>query len=150
MQPTDPVLDAVRRRRTSLRSSMNKVEVALAEPAAGRAIVWNGGVRAATLELQSCMREHVQATEGPDGFHREMLEAAPRLAHAIEVSVKEHVVITELVDDVLSLTGELTADDDVELIRERGTDLLARISRHRQRGADMIFEAYEADVGGQD
>ena len=28
------------------------------------------------------------------------------------------------------------------------TELVGRVVRHRQRGADLIYEAYEVDIGG--
>jgi hypothetical protein len=33
-------------------------------------------------------------------------------------------------------------------VRELGTQLLATLSRHRQRGADLVYEAYQVDIGG--
>jgi hypothetical protein len=38
----------------------------------------------------------------------------------------------------------------VDAVRERGTRLLGHLVRHRQRGADLIFEAYQTDIGGGD
>ncbi len=38
---------------------------------------------------------------------------------------------------------------DVKGIREAGTSLLARLSRRRQRGADLVFDAYQIDIGGE-
>ena len=35
-------------------------------------------------------------------------------------------------------------------LREAGTALLARVVRHRQPGADLLYEAYEVDVGAMD
>jgi hypothetical protein len=35
-------------------------------------------------------------------------------------------------------------------VRERATALLVAVARHRQRGADLIYEAYAADLGGVD
>jgi len=40
--------------------------------------------------------------------------------------------------------------EDIEAVRALGTDVVADISRHRQRGADLIYEAYEHDIGGED
>jgi hypothetical protein len=128
---------------------MSDLERALAAPAPTRMDQWELGMRAAVQELQTCMREHVQATEGPNGFHRDVLTVAPRLAHAVDVSTQEHVVITNLIDALLADRAPAT-EDDVEAVRDKGTELLARLSRHRQRGADMIFEAYESDLGGED
>ena len=38
---------------------------------------------------------------------------------------------------------------DVDSIRESATTFLGRLSRHRQRGADLVFDAYQTDIGGE-
>jgi hypothetical protein len=37
----------------------------------------------------------------------------------------------------------------VELARGWASDLLRELSRHRQRGADLVYEAYATDIGGE-
>jgi hypothetical protein len=37
----------------------------------------------------------------------------------------------------------------VERVRQRADELLAALSRHRQRGADLVYEAYATDLGGE-
>jgi hypothetical protein len=39
---------------------------------------------------------------------------------------------------------------DVETIKVRGTLLLDRLVKHRQRGADLVYEAFEQDLGAGD
>lgn len=39
--------------------------------------------------------------------------------------------------------------DDVDRIRDLGTALLGRLVRHRQRGFDLVFDAYDFDIGGE-
>ncbi|HEY2044694.1 MAG TPA: hypothetical protein VGH11_18615 [Jatrophihabitans sp.] len=143
-------LQAARERRLSLRAAMRGLEAALAAPAYGRYPDWIPRVRASLVNLKDCMRDHVAATEGPSGFHREIVTSAPRLVHEVEVSVREHVLIIELIGELLITSDSPTTADEVEATRESGTRLLGMLARHRQRGADMIFEAYEADLGGED
>ena len=33
--------------------------------------------------------------------------------------------------------------------RQRGATFLGMLSRHRQRGADLVFDAYQTDIGGE-
>lgn len=146
-----PDLQAVRQRRRSLHRSMANLENALAAPAVGRIAEWLPEVRAAITELQDCIRSHIGATEGPDGFHAEIVTAAPRLSHLVEISVHEHLRIVDLIAELLTLADQLPSRADVVAdVRETGTALIGLLARHRQRGADMIFEAYQADLGGQD
>ena len=38
--------------------------------------------------------------------------------------------------------------DAVEAVRVAAVDVLGAISRHRQKGADLVWEAYSVDIGG--
>ena len=61
---------------------------------------------------------------------------------------REHAQISDLVDDLLtrvSHTGRHGRGEGARL----GTTLLGLLVRHRQRGSDLVYEAYEFDVGGE-
>ncbi len=153
MQPPafarEPGLDALRRLRVEMFDSMSAVQKALAAPATGREREWCIRVDAALTQLQVDLREHVTTTEAPGGMHQDVVTTEPRLAHAVERLGREHVQLTRGLD---ALLAECTGDGGtayVEAIRERTTALLAQLARHRQRGADLIYEAYSADIGGE-
>jgi hypothetical protein len=38
---------------------------------------------------------------------------------------------------------------DVDTVRDRGTALLGRLVRHRQRGSELVYEAYTVDIEGE-
>ncbi|HYU67411.1 MAG TPA: hypothetical protein VEK09_11695 [Jatrophihabitantaceae bacterium] len=46
-------------------------------------------------------------------------------------------------------THGVSSPEHVAQLRTRGIDLLTRLDKHRQRGADLVFEAYETDIGGE-
>ncbi|MGZ5415577.1 MAG: hemerythrin domain-containing protein [Nocardioides sp.] len=148
--PSDfALLAAIRQRRAELRESMNALEFALAAAApADGASHWVERVHAALLELSGDFRQHVAVTEGPDGLYEELERTAPRLAGSVNRLAQEHVRIHEHVDGLLALVETPAASEDVENVRSIGTGLLGRIVRHRQHGADLVYEAYEVDVGG--
>jgi hypothetical protein len=142
------LLDELRRRRAELRESMTAVERALAAPAAAGPDGWAERVLAAVVELSGDLREHVTITEGPDGLYRELAQHAPRLAGPVAALTREHEdVIGRL--EVLVTALEVEGGPDVDRIRRIGTELLAVLMHHRQRGADLVFEAYDADIGGE-
>ena len=139
-----------RTRRAELLAAITALEAALAAPA--RDPVWVARIQASTDRLATAFDDHVEATEGPDGMYADILRTAPRLHFAVARLAAEHddakvaiVALGKLVDD---LSGP--DRDAIERIRDEGTDLLARLGRHRQRGADLVFEAYEQDIGGCD
>lgn len=143
-------LDELRRRRIELRDTMSALERALAAPASGRAVVWGEGVHDALLALVDDFREHVVVTEGPGGLHQAILDGAVRLANAVQALVDDHAVIAAGIAEAIALAAPPVTEADVATVRDHCTALLARLARHRQRGADLIYEAYATDVGGVD
>jgi hypothetical protein len=145
----DSGLDALRRRRAELRESIGALEQALAAPASGRAGAWAERVHVALVELSADLTEHITVTEGPDGLHRDIVATAPRLSNAVERLTGEHTAISGLVADLLTRMSDQPTGDDVDAIRDLSTALLGHLARHRQRGADLVYEAYQADIGGE-
>lgn len=145
----DPV-EMVRTRRAELRAAIAGLEGALAAPA--RDPVWAARVQARTDRLATAFDEHVDATEGPGGMYADILRTAARLSFAVARLAAEHDDIRIAVAALGELVDDLSGPDPdaIERIRDEGTDLLARLGRHRQRGADLVFEAYEQDIGGCD
>ncbi len=140
---------ALRRHRAELLDSLRAVEQSLAAPAVGDVSVWAQRVSVALIELEADFREHVQLTEGPDGLYRSLLEAAPRLSNVVRTLTADHGRIRTAIGQLVETTGDPVVAADVARIRQAGTSLLARMSRHRQRGADLVFEAYQTDIGGE-
>ena len=128
---------------------MAALEQALAAPTPGRPAAWAERVDVALVELSADFAEHVAVTEGSDGLHDALLEAAPRLSNSIHRLAGEHAAISGLVRDLLAQVTPPVAADNIEAIRDLGTALLGRLARHRQRGADLVYQAYEVDLGGE-
>ncbi len=145
----DPGLDSLRLRRAELLESMGALEQALAAPAADRIEAWTERVNVALVELTADFRQHIAITEAADGFYREVLTTAPRLSHSVATLTREHVTITGMTDRLLARMAEPMVATDVDVVRELATTLIARLSRHRQRGADLVYEAYQTDIGGE-
>ncbi len=148
-EPDQTLLDALRRRRAELRESMIAMEHALAAPAVGDQARWAERVHVALVELSADFREHIDVTEGKEGLYRDVLTSAPRLSEAVRRLTQEHVQIAAQVEDLLGRARSTRSVEDVERVRELGTALLGTLVRHRQRGSDLVYEAYEVDVGGE-
>ena len=153
MEPDQPQFDpgfaSLRVHRAELVESMRALEQALAAPATGRAGAWAERVNVAVVELEADFGEHVRLTEGTDGLYRSILATAPRLSSSLTGLTAEHAQITDLIREVLVDVGGPVAMGDVDGIRESATTLLGRMSRHRQRGADLVYDAYQTDIGGE-
>jgi hypothetical protein len=143
-------LHAVRQRRAELRETLDALEHALAAPGSSRAVVWGEQLHAAVGRLATDFALHVEVTEGPDGLHQAILAGDLRLANQVGVLVEEHKTIAEDIAALSAASEAPVAPADVDGIREHGTSVLGRLVRHRQRGADLIYEAYQTDIGGGD
>ncbi|MGH8963351.1 MAG: hypothetical protein ACRDWT_19535 [Jatrophihabitantaceae bacterium] len=154
MEPTvhtgQAELAAVRQRRAELRESINALEQALASPAVGRPLIWGERVRSVLVEVADDFREHIEVTEGPDGLHQAILAGDLRLTNAVDALTAEHKQISEQIAALVAETEPPVTADDATDVRERANHMLGHVIRHRQRGADLIFEAYETDIGGGD
>ena len=139
----------VRRRREAVLDATAAVEAALAAPAGGA--TWRDDLRAALLTLHGTLQDHVEETEGPDGFLARVRDEAPRLSRQVDRLIGEHTELGDLSTKVIErLDGvalERTADE-AAAVRDDALQLLAGVVRHRQRGADLVYEAYHVDVGG--
>lgn len=150
----DPELDpltGLRERRAELRDSMSALEQALADPAVADPARWAQRVHVALVELSADLREHTHATEGEDGLHRHILATTPRLAHAVTRLAQDHTRVHALVEELVSTAQQAagTTDAEVATLRRGGVTLLGLLVAHRQRSADLVFEAFEYDVGGE-
>jgi hypothetical protein len=145
----DQGLDALRQLRAELRGSTAALEQALAAPTPGRHTAWAERVEVALVELSADFDEHIAVTEGPAGAHDAVMAAAPRLSNSVRRLVGEHAVIRGLVADLLARVSPPVAAGEVATIRDLGTALLSWLARHRQHGADLIYEAYQVDLGGE-
>jgi hypothetical protein len=146
--PTE--LHAVRVRRAELREALDALERALAVPAAGRAVIWGEAVNASAIGLADDFGAHIDVTEGPGGLYDAILAGDLRLANAVAALTAEHAQIAVGIAELVADSAAPVTSEDVDGLRDRGTKLLAHLIRHRQRGADLIYEAYETDIGGGD
>lgn len=156
MEPAAPAtssateLHAVRTRRAELRAALNLLELALAAPASGRAVVWGETVHEALGNIANDLTAHIEVTEGPGGLHQSILAGDIRLANAVEALTAEHSEIAAELAVLMADSEAPVTAEDVEQLRDRATRMLGQVSRHRQRGADLIYEAYQTDIGGGD
>ncbi len=142
-------LEDLRRHRAELREAMSALEDALAAPATTHQERWAQRVHVALVELSGDIREHIDITEGPSGLYRDLLETSPRLYGAVASLTGEHVLIRGQVDSLLARVTAPDVIEDVDRVRDLGTALLGRLVRHRQRGSDLMFDAYDYDIGGE-
>ena len=142
-------LGEIRERRAALVGTCSALEAALSAPVASAR--WPEGLGNALTALLATFDEHVTETEAPGGTIEQLRERAPRLSDRIAQLSEQHVTIPadagRLMDRLDHTPAERSADENAA-IREQALELLTAIVRHRQLGADLLYEAYDIDVGG--
>lgn len=136
-------LAAARRRRTELKTAVSAVEV-VASSATGNPS-WRPRLGAALEDLKAAFEHHVVEVESDGGLLGELRGQAPRLANAIARLEDEHPELSARIDQTIA---ELEGGAPIDDVRSQVLDTLVAISRHRQRGADLVYEAYNVDIGG--
>jgi hypothetical protein len=150
MAPDATDLDAFdrsRRHRRGVSHAGTEFENALASPA-GLTDSWVQEVRERLIDVTAAFQRHVDQSEGTGGLLQEMLMVAPHLAPGVTRSKRDH---QEILVELKGLSTVIDQSDDEHLVgdvRARGMVLLQHITAHRQRGADLIYDAYSVDVEG--
>ncbi len=131
---------------------MVELEAVISRAAPGRIDKWWAEVRETLRSLDRAIEIHAQATEEPGGLFEQVRMQAPRLAGKIDRLVQEHEDIRQRIRSLVEGTGPVGDDEEawVEQVREDVLELLRVLSRHRQRGADLLYEAYDVDLGPGD
>jgi hypothetical protein len=142
-------LEQARRRRVELHEALVQLEKGISSPARGRAADWAADVTKALTNLQLAFEYHIEATEQSGGLYEEILENSPRLAGQVRRLQDEHPLIRAAIgselDDLATSFGDDSSIDDARDDLQR---VMGQVVRHRQRGADLVWEAYNLDIGG--
>lgn len=138
-------LAIARRHRAALLENIHAFEQALATPAGDPG--WRSRASSRLHALRGAFAEHIVVTEGPDGLYAQLLDHSPRLARAVRVLVREHAAVAAALGALQRQVDAL--ETEVDDLRAWASDLLRDLSRHRQRGADLVYEAFATDIGGE-
>ena len=143
---------SIRSRRESLLRAAIGLEDALASPV-GDGERWRLRVAMATDHATARIVEHISQTEGAGNILEEVSAHAPRLARRVEQMLVDHERLEKAAHDLQTAVAELDHVDDDQLeaqaivVRNKSVDMMGLIARHRQRGSDLLYEAYHVDLG---
>jgi hypothetical protein len=146
-----PALQEAARRRRTLHEALVALEVAISSPAAGRIPDWTRKVTKEMTGVRDAWDEHIDGTEKPGGLYEEIVGMSPRFAGNVDRLRDEHPDITEAVGQMLARVEQVEIGGlawPLDDARDDLQRLIGRVIRHRQKGADLVWEAYNVDIGG--
>jgi hypothetical protein len=146
-----PALSEARQRRATLHDALVHLEMAISSPAAGRIPDWTGVVAKELTGVRDAFDQHILVTEKPGGLYEEIIVRAPRLDGTVTRLRNEHPDISVQIDAMLERIGavEIGGEDwPLDRARDDLQRFIGTVIRHRQRGADLVWEAYNVDIGG--
>ena len=138
------------RRRADLHHALVDVERAISSPAAGRLDTWTGDVVKRLTILLDSIDEHIVVTERPEGLYDEILQRAPRLSSQVDGLRADHPALRAGTAELIERLHSTAVGQGwpLEKARDDAQRVLGRIVKHRQQGADLVWEAYNLDIGG--
>lgn len=138
-------VERARVRRHMLGEAFTGLEAVVAGPLASEG--WLEAVTEGLAELRRALEEHIEVTEGPGGLLEEIVSVAPRLAGETGLIEVEHRQLLETLERAESAA---VCSTDAKAIRNRVMVIIPQLSLHRQRGADLVYEAYNVDIAAGD
>ena len=138
----DP-LEGLGQRRIEVGSALARLEDALARPV-GTPHEWRHRVDLALDDLLIVGRVQIAALLAEGGPLDDVVGSVPRLVDAVGRLRQGLPTIEAETETLQKELGEL----DPPEIRRRLLPLMGRVVGHRQRVADVIWEAYNVDLGG--
>jgi hypothetical protein len=146
-----PALSEAKARRATLHDALVHLEMAISSPAAGRVPEWRDLVIKELTSVRDAFEQHVVVTEKPGGLYEEIIMRAPRLDGTVRRLKDEHPEIAEQLKATVARFDAVEAGSEgwpVGDVRDDLQRLIGQVIRHRQRGADLVWEAYNVDIGG--
>jgi hypothetical protein len=149
--PRTPALQEAAKRRRTLHEALVALEFAISSPAAGRIPEWTAQVTKEITSVRDAWDQHVDGTEKPEGLYEEIVSISPRLAGTVDRLRGEHPEITAAVGEMLARLEQVEIGGLPWPLDDARDDLqrfMGKVIRHRQKGADLVWEAYNVDIGG--
>jgi hypothetical protein len=149
-QRNTEILAQVRIKRDELYGSILGLEHELSAPSRERVPEWSRGVSERLAQVRSAFDHHLAITEGSGGLFDDVMNQAPRLAHAIAQLRQEHQFLESQLGEAARSVETTANSDGVEGVRVRLLDLIRELLEHRHRGSELVYDAYNVDIGAGD
>ncbi|MEV6924082.1 hypothetical protein AB0M46_06150 [Dactylosporangium sp. NPDC051485] len=121
-----------------LLGGIQRMEHAIQTPVGDPA--WRPAMSRAVAQLKAAFAEQVS------GLYAEVLDDAPWVAPYLDDLAGRHRSVRTALDELEGRLRDPGTDEDVRWEADR---LIREVWQYRQKGADLLYEAYETDLGGE-
>jgi len=134
-----------------MQEAVHVLEKALVSPAPGRESDWKRRAGAALAVVEDLVRQHVESAEGPGGLFQE-IELTLGRPRDLTLAKNEHERLLKASRALLMELDEKRDDPafPAEEVRERTLRLTLVLRRHAAREADLVYSAFDLDLGAGD
>ncbi len=146
LRPAEPAAAAALADVPELLSATQHLDLAVTAP--DEDPVWLERVQHRLQLVRRAFQAHIEATESADGVYADAARVDPRLSHQSRRLIREHGALTSALASLWGLSAQASAAP--EAVRQQALSVLADLRRHRQRGARLVYEAYEHEIGGEE
>ena len=142
-------IQEARKKRVVLREAMIDYEAAITTPVASP--MWLENAVQGLAVLRTALNEHISEVDRSDGIIAKALDHAPWLESHAEILRNQHDDLSARVQRLGEILDGFDTEDAtaVAIMREESYDLIRHLSRHRQNGAELVYDAYDMDIGGR-
>ncbi len=152
IQPDDSLALAENRtdRERSLHA-LHELELRAGSPAPGRKVQWLGQVLHALDVLEEMLATQYENSADPDSILSDIQRDQPRLHNRVVQLRRDSRHLHEAVSR-LHTQLETTPPDDINFVdvRQRLDRVATELRYHRAKEADLIYEAFNVDLGAGD
>jgi hypothetical protein len=135
-----------RHERSRMLIAMRSLEGALAAASTTRERRWGNSVREALVELQNSLRVTRQSADAGDSLFAEIVQEYPRLQGRADQLRADYDNLQHLVENLARTINE----DSPATIRDSLGTLLTKLRSVQARETELIFEAFQVDIGAGD
>lgn len=147
----EKIRNEARRRRAPLREAAWLLELAIAAPA-GTGSQWRERMKTQLEGVREALDDHIRQVERPGGLVDQITMDAPRMINMMKKLLTEHDDLHRDIASVLETIQQMPeqfSPEQATATRIAAMALLGSIVQHRHKGADLLYEAYNVDIGGE-
>jgi hypothetical protein len=115
-------------------------------------VEWGRGVLEAWLELEVALREHVEAVQGDDGLYAEVEGTLPQAANRLQYLRETNQSLLDRVElqerEVRRIAEGVGAA--FMAVRANALQLIGEVRHQQSREADLVYQAFQQDIGAGD